>query len=222
MITIYHTIYLWNTSSHRVGCVLKQENKKDILTPVAYQSRNLKDYRKIMQPNINKDIENYVKHCHTCQINKKCKQKRFGDLQQMPPTEKPFECLALDTVGGFNYYNSTKKYLHLVTDHATLYVWGFPSKSATTESYANFLKQIFKIQVPEKLLTDRNATFTESKFKKLLLNYDVKHIMTSSHHSETNGKIECLNQTAVTRLETIAQHVMTPTTFFSTQNGNIL
>ena len=40
--------------------------------------------------NINKDIENYVKHCHTYQINKKCKQKRFGALQQMSPTEKPF------------------------------------------------------------------------------------------------------------------------------------
>ena len=29
------------------------------------------------QPNINKDIENYVKHCHTCQINKKCKKKKL-------------------------------------------------------------------------------------------------------------------------------------------------
>lgn len=53
-------------------------------------------------PNINKDIENFVKHCHVCQVNKKCKQKRFGLLQQVPPTEKPFECLSLDTVGGFN------------------------------------------------------------------------------------------------------------------------
>ena len=70
-------------------------------------------------PQINTDIENFVKHCHTCQINKKCKQKRFGLLQQVPPTDKPFECLSVDTVGGFNYYNSTKKYLHLVVDHAT-------------------------------------------------------------------------------------------------------
>ena len=55
------------------------------------------------------------------------------------------------------------------TDHATQYVWWFPSKSATTETYTNFLKQIFQIQVPEKLLTDRNAAFTASKLLLLLL-----------------------------------------------------
>ena len=78
--------------------------------------------------NINKNIENYAKHYHTCKINKKYKQKRFGILQQMPLTEKPFEYMVLDTVGGFNYYNSTKKYLHLVADHVTQYAWEFPSK----------------------------------------------------------------------------------------------
>ena len=61
----------------------------------------------------------------------------------MRPTEKPFECSALDTVGGFNYYNFTKKYSHLVTDQATQHAWGFPSKRATTETSTNFLKQIF-------------------------------------------------------------------------------
>ena len=68
-------------------------------------------------------------------MNKKCKQKRFGALQQIPLTDKPFECLSLDTVGGLNYYNFTKKYLHLITDHATRYVGGLPSKSATNETY---------------------------------------------------------------------------------------
>ena len=86
----------------------------------------------------------------------------------MPPTEKPFECLSLYSVGGFNYYNSIKKYLHLVTDNATRYVWVFPSKNTTTETCTNFLKQIFQIQVSEKILTNRNAAFTASKFKKFL------------------------------------------------------
>ena len=68
-----------------------------------------------------------------------------------------------DNIGGFNYYNSKKKCLHSVTDHAIRYLWGFPSKSATAETYANFLKQIFQIQVLEKLLAGRNAAFTSIK-----------------------------------------------------------
>ena len=53
-------------------------------------------------------------------------------------TDRLFECLCLDTVNGFNYYNSTNKYLHLVTDHATWYVLGFSSKSAVTKTYQTF------------------------------------------------------------------------------------
>ena len=68
----------------------------------------------------------------------------------------------------------------MVTDHATWDVLGFPSKSATAETYTNFLKQIFQIQVPEKILTYRNAAFTASRFKKFLRNYNIKHLMTTS------------------------------------------
>lgn len=152
-------------------------------------------------PQMTQDISNYVKYCNTCQLNKKPRQKKFGLLQAVPTTDQPFECLSVDTVGGFNYYNSTKKYLHLIIDHATRYVWAFPSKSVTTETYVNCLKQIFNIQVPNKLLSDRNAAFTASRFKKFLRNYNIKQLLTSAHHPQTNGKVERVNQSIVTRLK---------------------
>ncbi|GBL53632.1 Transposon Tf2-9 polyprotein, partial [Araneus ventricosus] len=152
-------------------------------------------------PNITSDITEFVKHCSVCQLNKKRKQKRFGLLQQVPPTSTPFECISVDTVGGFNYYNSTKKFLHIVIDHATRHVWAFPSKNENSETYINILKQIFQIQVPVKLLTDRNAAFTSSRFKKFLRNYNVKHLLTTAHHPQTNGKVERVNQSLVTRLK---------------------
>lgn len=80
-------------------------------------------------------------------------------------------------------------------------MWGFPSKSVTTETYTNFLKQIIQIQVPDNILTDRNAAFTSSRFKRFLRNYKIKHLLTSSHRPETNGKVERVNQTIVTRLK---------------------
>ncbi|GFW34770.1 transposon Tf2-8 polyprotein [Trichonephila clavipes] len=94
--------------------------------------------------------------------------------------------LLILSVGGFNYYNSTKKFLHLIIDHATRYVWAFASKSETTETYANSLKQLFQIQIPNKLLTDRNVAFTSSRFKRFLRNYYVKQLLTTSHHPQTN------------------------------------
>ncbi|GBM23097.1 Pro-Pol polyprotein [Araneus ventricosus] len=152
-------------------------------------------------PHINQDISVFVKYCDVFQLNKKKGQKRLGLLQTVPPTDRPFEYLSIDNVGGFNYYNSIKKYLHLVIDHATRYVWAFPSKSETTETYANCLTQVFQIQVPTKLLSDRNGDFTSSKFKHFLKNYNVQNLLTSSHHSQTNGKCERVNQSIVTKLK---------------------
>ena len=88
--------------------------------------------------------------------------------------------------------------MHLVTDYATWCVWEFPSKNVTTEAYTSFLKQIFQVQVPEKLLSGRNVA---SIFKRFFQNYNVKYLMTTSHHPETNGAIKHLNQTIVTRLK---------------------
>ncbi|GFY31809.1 transposon Ty3-G Gag-Pol polyprotein [Trichonephila clavipes] len=62
----------------------------------------------------------------------------------------------------------------------------FASKSETTETYANCLKQLFQIQIPIKLLTDRNGAFTSSRFKRCLRNYNVKQLLTTSHHPQTN------------------------------------
>ncbi|GBN69077.1 Transposon Tf2-6 polyprotein [Araneus ventricosus] len=139
-------------------------------------------------PNITSDITEFVKHCSVCQLNKERKQKRFGLLQQVPPTSTPFECISVDTVGGFNYYNSTKKFLHIVIDHATRHVWAFPSKNENSETYINILKQIFQIQVPVKLLTDRNGAFTSSRFKKFVGNYNVKHLLTTAHHPQRRAE----------------------------------
>ncbi|GFW72124.1 transposon Tf2-11 polyprotein [Trichonephila clavipes] len=58
--------------------------------------------------NIITDIRNYVKHCETCQINKKSHQRKYGLMQSLALCEKPFELLSIDSVGGLNYYNSVK------------------------------------------------------------------------------------------------------------------
>ncbi|GFW65468.1 transposon Ty3-G Gag-Pol polyprotein [Trichonephila clavipes] len=104
------------------------------------------------------------------------------------------------SVGGFNYYNSTKKFLHLIIDHATSYIWAFASKSEITETYASCLRQLFQIQIPIKLLTDRNGAFTSSRFKPFLRNYNVKQLLTTSHLPQTNGKCERVKQSIVTKL----------------------
>ncbi|GBO09375.1 Transposon Ty3-G Gag-Pol polyprotein, partial [Araneus ventricosus] len=138
-----------DASQKSVGAVLKQPDASDVLHPIAYHSRTLRDYEK-----------NYA----------------ITEL----------ECLAIvDALDKFYYYLHGQKFV-VHTDHAAL-VW---------------LKSVKKLRVvPVKLLTDRNAAFTSSRFKRVLKNYNVKHLLTTAHKPQTNGKVERVNQSLVTRLK---------------------
>ncbi|UYV84218.1 hypothetical protein LAZ67_X001557 [Cordylochernes scorpioides] len=151
-------------------------------------------------PYLIQDISNYVKHCEVCQLNKISHQKKFGLLESFPPAKDPFDLVSIDTVGGLNYYNSTKKFLHIIVDHATRYIWAFPSKTQTTDSYINCLNKIFQIQKPKQFLSDRAPSFTSPRFRKYLINNNIKQLLTSSSRPQCNGLNERLNQTIITRL----------------------
>lgn len=146
------------------------------------------------------DISNYVKFCEICQLNKKCHQKKFGLLNALPPAKLPFQLMSIDTIGGLSYYHSTKKYLHIITDHHTRYVWTFASTNATTETYINCLKQIFQIAKPKIVLSDRNGAFTSSKFKHFLKNNGVIQRLTPSHRPQCNGLQERAGATIIQRI----------------------
>ncbi|GFS80909.1 retrotransposable element Tf2 protein type 3 [Trichonephila clavipes] len=55
--------------------------------------------------------------------------------------------------------------------------------------------------IPEKILSDRNTAFTSSKFKHFLKHNNVTQLLTTSHRPQTNGKVERVNQTIITRLK---------------------
>ncbi|GFX98330.1 retrovirus-related Pol polyprotein from transposon 17.6 [Trichonephila clavipes] len=218
-----------DASQDSIGVVLKQQHPDGTLYPKAYQSRQLLKHEKnytISEKECLAIIDALDKfHCylhgskftihtdHAALQWLKSVKHLTGRLFRWSlklsqyeysivyiKAEEPFEMISLDTVGGFNYHNSQKKYLHIVLDHATRYAWTFPSKSVTSETYTNCLKQIFSIQCPKQLLSDRNAAFTSSKFKKFLKHHNIRQLLTSANRSQCNGKNERVNQTLVAKL----------------------
>ncbi|GFU02919.1 retrotransposable element Tf2 protein type 1 [Trichonephila clavipes] len=56
------------------------------------------------------------------------------------------------------------------------------------------------VQCPKQLLSDRNAAFTSSKFKKFLKHLNIRQLLTSANRPQCNGKNERVNQTLVAKL----------------------
>ncbi|UYV70155.1 hypothetical protein LAZ67_7002015, partial [Cordylochernes scorpioides] len=150
---------------------------------------------------MSRDIANYTKHCETCQFNKSRDNRIvYGSLQQMPIATHPNHIFSLDTLGGLHNYGTTRHSIHMIVDHHSRFLWAFPTKSVSTDSYITCLRNLFQINKPEIIITDRNAAFLSRKFKHFLDRNNVKHLLTSSHHPETNAKVERLNSTIINRL----------------------
>ena len=98
--------------------------------------------------------------------------------------------------------NTKAKYIQVIVNHHSRYLWAFPTPTNTTTSVVNILTNLFRIVgVPKVLLTDRGTNFTSNHFKRFLSQNGVKHIKASSYHPQTNGLVEKTNNTLITRLK---------------------
>ena len=150
-------------------------------------------------PQMRSDIKSYVKSCHNCQINKTANHPTFVTLQPLPTPDLPLDLISMDTVVMGTSANNTKhKYLQVVLDHNSRYVWAKPTVNNTAETVIDFLQIIFKaVGIPKALLTDNGTNFRSKKLLKYLTDNRVKHLYTSAYHPQTNGANEKVNGTLV-------------------------
>ncbi|UYV62715.1 K02A2.6-like, partial [Cordylochernes scorpioides] len=187
-----------DASSLGVAGVLKQPDEQGILHPIGYFSRKIHPYE---QNYTASEIEtlaiiNSVQRFHTYlyKIHFILHTDHLP-LKWIKNVKNP-----QDTLGGLHNYGTTRHSIHMIVDHHSKFLWAFPTKSVSTESYITCLRNLFQINKPEILITDRNAAFLSNKFKHFLDRNNVKHLLTSCHHPKTNAKVERLNAIIINRL----------------------
>ena len=62
-------------------------------------------------PNMKREVEEYVKKCTKCQLNKTLRPKGRAPMEIMTTAKHPFERCALDIVGPMTETMSGKKYI---------------------------------------------------------------------------------------------------------------
>ena len=66
-------------------------------------------------PNMKKEVEEYVKKCAKCQLNKTLRPKGKAPMEIMTTARHPFEKCALDIVGSMTETMSGNKYVRIST-----------------------------------------------------------------------------------------------------------
>lgn len=149
---------------------------------------------------MNKMVDEYCASCEICIKNKTRKSRNLGELGHLGPATKPFEIMSLDTVGGFGGRRSTKKYMHILIDHFTRYIYISTSRGQSGTDFFGLIDSVHKNNPIGTLLTDQYGAFGSDDFKKFLDSRKIDHIFTAVDTPSSNGLNERANQTLVNRI----------------------
>ena len=151
-------------------------------------------------PRMTWDMINKVKNCAHCK--KYEGTPPIAKLQKLP-CSGPGELLHIDfttieeTMG--LHEEPVIRNVLVMQDHFSKHVVAYVVKDQKARTAAEALCSGYfgLFGVPAYLLSDKGKSFTATVVEDLCTLYGVKKLRTSSYHAQTNGQVECMNQTLI-------------------------
>ncbi|XP_015780595.1 PREDICTED: uncharacterized protein K02A2.6-like [Acropora digitifera] len=140
--------------------------------------------RYLWWPGLDKEIEETVKLCHSCQEAAKAPPAPNPASWSWPGG--PWKRLHLDFAGPY-----LSKMFLVIVDGYSKFVEVVPMGQATTTNTIAALRRVFSyFGLPEHLVTDNGSQFTSAEFQNFLKENDIEHALTAPGHPATNGLSE--------------------------------
>ena len=136
-------------------------------------------------PGINKDIEQLVEACATCQRHRP--QEPRQPLKPTPPPEQPWQQLGAD----FMTYDGSE-YLVIVDYYSKMpIVWKMPTSQCNSAKTITVLKELFAEHgIPEEIRSDNGPQFASHLFAEFTKDWNIKHSTSSPRNPRSNGQAE--------------------------------
>lgn len=140
---------------------------------------------------MNKDIQNYVRNCAKCKVNKP-KNRTVEPMIITDTPSKPFEKISIDTIGPLQMSENGNKYAVTMVCELSKYlvIAPIPNKEANTVAKA-ILQNLVLIYGPVRIiLTDQGTEYVNSIMKELCKDLGTEHKISTPYHHETLGTVE--------------------------------
>uniref|UniRef100_A0A2N9GEB1 Integrase catalytic domain-containing protein n=1 Tax=Fagus sylvatica TaxID=28930 RepID=A0A2N9GEB1_FAGSY len=136
-------------------------------------------------PTMKKDAADFVKTCHTCQVQANLIHTHPTSLQNMA-TPWPFHTWGLDLIGPINPASGGYIWILVATEYFTKWVEAIPLRKATGAAVANFIREhiITRFGIPYKLITDNGTPFINKDVREVLEHYRVKHRRSTPYYPQ--------------------------------------
>ena len=153
--------------------------------------------RHFFWPGLKKDVVQYCKSCHVCQVVGKPNQTvPPAPLYPIPAIGEPFEQVVVDCVGPLPRSKSGNKFLLTIMCVATRFPEVIPLRNITAPAVVKALIKYFSVfGLPKVIQTDKGSNFMSQVFAQVLKQLAITHVYSSAYHPESQGAFERFHQT---------------------------
>lgn len=141
----------------------------------------------VFWPNINGEIRDIVQSCETC--TKLAANQKKIKMQSYETPKEPFEIVSMD-VFEIDIKGKRRKFL-VTVDHFSDFFEIDELKDLSSSCTILICKRNFSRHgIPKTVISDGATNFSSSEFQKFSTDWEFKHVMSSPHYPQSNGKAE--------------------------------
>jgi len=144
-------------------------------------------------PSLRKDVSEYCRSCHTCQVVGKPNQKiPPAPLKPIPAFDEPFSRVIIDCVGPLPKTKSGNQYLLTIMCASTRFPEAIPLRNIKTATIVKALTKFFTlVGLPKSIQSDQGSNFTSGLFQQVMYELGIEQYMSSAYHPESQGAFCC-------------------------------
>lgn len=147
-------------------------------------------------PNLSKDSATFVKNCHDCARNKINRQRYSGTLKPLPVPMQRWREISVDFVGPFAQKSDGFDGIMVTVDRLSKERHYSPCiMNMNAEDLATiFIRDVWKHHgLPSSIVSDRGTLFVSEFWRAVCHILNVKLLLSSSYHPESDGQTEVAN-----------------------------
>ncbi|XP_072180884.1 uncharacterized protein [Diadema setosum] len=155
-------------------------------------------------PGLRRDVSDFCRTCHVCQVVGKPNQKiPPAPLNPIPAFDEPFSTVIIDCVGPLPKTKAGHEYLLTMMCASTRFPEAVPLRRITAQNVSKALVKFFTtVGLPKVVQSDQGSNFTSKIFQQVMCELGIKCVTSSAYHPQSQGALERFHQTLKNMMRT--------------------
>jgi len=146
---------------------------------------------------MDRDVKEHIEKCVNCKLRKTYQRRPQVPIMKYNAVNRPLDRVHMDLIGPLPSTQNGNRYIMVIKDYLTKYVWLIPlkGKTATEVAEAYVTRFICQAGIPDMVVSDRGNEFVNSLMKNVSDIMGINRISTTPYNPRSDGFVENHNKT---------------------------